>query len=430
MWKRILLFLPVLIPLSLIAALIFGFVVVSGIREILPPAQITFAAGRPGGGYHAIAQEYHALLAADGIEVVILDTPGSMENARLLASGEADVALLQGGTPVADGLNLQAIAAVELEPFMVFHRPFEDRTVNLAEWGSLLVAAGEPGSGTRIAINNALQTLDLTVDQSRFLPIGGEAAATALLQEEVDLAVFVAPITAPYLEPLLTDPDIAIGTLRDGEALARQLRFMQLVDIPPAGLDYRARIPAERVELTAMLATLAIQGDLHPAVVNRLARAAQRIHAAPSVLSAEIELPSAEGTGLPMNLQARDVLSNPPGFLERVLPFWLAAQIARITLLIVPLLVLMVPLLRMVPGIYTWSIRSRIYRRYNELVAIDAEAEEVMTEDRRTELLARIDEMEHDAKMLGVPLSYQEHVFTLRVHIDLVRRRLLAARPA
>ncbi len=107
-----------------------------------------------------------------------------------------------------------------------------------------------------------------------------------------------------------------------------------------------------------------------------------------------------------------------------MLPYWIAAQITRVTLIVIPLLVLLVPLMRMLPGIYAWSMRSRVYRRYNELVAIDVEAEGEITGQRRDELLARLDQFDREAKGLRVPARYREYVYTLRLHIDLVRNKL------
>lgn len=421
----------VLLPLMVFAGGVAAYLTLIGIKEFLPPKALSMAVGRPGGGYDAIAQDYRRILARDGITLDILDTAGSMENSRLLARGAADVALIQGGVPVSEETRAEALAAVFVEPFFIFHRTDMAEAADPASWGGLRIAAGEPGGGTRMALNALIEGLGLGLDQSRFLPLGGADAARALLQDNADVAIFVAPIDAPYLAPLLADPDrIAIASLRDTAALSRRLPFVRSVDIPAAGLDYAARIPAERVPLTAMIATLAAQGDLHPALVNRLVRAAEEIHSGPVLLSDTLSFPSAEGASLPMNPQARAALSSEPGLLERILPYWVAAQITRVTVLLVPLLVLLVPLLRAVPGLYEWRMRSRVYRRYGRLTAIDAEAAGGLDDARRDALLGELDAMDAEAKSLEVPVKYRDAAYNLRLHIDLVRRRISAARSA
>lgn len=272
-----------------------------------------------------------------------------------------------------------------------------------------------------------LSRLEIDVDADQLLPLGGAEAADALIAGEVDVAGFVARIEAPYLQPLLRDPGIRVGSLRDAETLARLFPFAKAVDIPAGGIDYVARLPLEPIPVVATVATLAAQTDLHPALVNRFVRAAQEIHAGPSLLSADLRFPSVEGTVLPMDVHAREMLLTNPSGLERLLPYWASAQITRLTILLLPLLVLLVPLVRMVPGLYAWRMRSRVYRRYTELIEIDAEAEGSVTDARRAKLLDRLDAIDQEAKAVQVPLRYREYVYTLRVHIDLVRRKLTEA---
>jgi len=420
----------VILPLLVFAGLVAAYLGLVGLREIIPPNQLTMAAGRAGGGYDAYAQQYREILARDGIRLRILETAGSVENARLLEDGTADVALLQGGIPVAPSAGIEALAAITLEPFFIFYRSDLDDAADPTGWEGLRVAAGEPGGGTRAAIETVVEVLELDIDPGGFLPFGGADAAQALMRGEADVAVFVAPIDAPYLAPLLPRDKIAISSLRDAESLSRRVPFIHPADIPRAGLDYVARIPRERVPLLAMIATLAGQGDLHPALVNRLVRAAQEIHDGPILISDTLTFPSAQGASLPMKPQAAQTLAGAPGLLERLLPYWIAAQITRVTVLLVPLLVLLVPLFRALPGIYAWRMRARVYRRYRRLVAIDAEADAPMSEARRRRLLDELDAIDQEAKALDVPPRYREYAYTLRLHIDLVRRRLAGVEPA
>ncbi len=132
-----------------------------------------------------------------------------------------------------------------------------------------------------------------------------------------------------------------------------------------------------------------------------------------------------DGVVLPMNQQAAKLLENGPSALESLVPYWIAAQITRVTLLVVPLLVLLVPLFRLLPGIYAWSMRSRVYRRYNELVEIDNEAGTSLSENRKAELLEKLELIDCEAKKIEVPAKYREYVYALRLHVGLVRAKLL-----
>lgn len=409
------------VGLALVLALV---AVVVHSLGLLPPRSLTIAAGREGGGYDAVAERYRGILAEDDIDLVVVETAGSVENAALLRAGEVDVALLQGGVELSGADDVEALAAVFLEPVLVFYRGEVADAVDPSQWRHLKVAGGEPGSGTRAAMQTAIRTLDLQLSDGMLTPLGGADAAEALLAGEVDVAVFVAPIDAPYLTPLLHDDRIAIAPIRDSEALSRRLPYVRMVDIPPAGIDYARRIPEQRVALVAMIASLVASDDLHPALVDRLIRAAQRVHATPSIINDRMRFPTTEGLALPVNAQAAAALRSGPTTLDRLLPFWVSAQISQIALLLLPTLLLLLPVMRLIPGVYRWRMHARVYRRYGELLAIEREASDAPL-PRRRELLERLEAIDREARGVRVPVRFREYVYTLRLHIDLVRRKLL-----
>lgn len=418
-----------LLPSLLVVIAAVGMVVLAVVSlDLLPPRSVRIAAGAEGSGYHAVAEKYALILAEDDIETVILESAGSVENAALLAAGEADVALIQGGITLPQPNEVESLAAVFLEPVFVFHRPGVANAADPAAWGGLRIAAGGPGSGTRAAVEIALSTLDLAPSDRTLLPLGGADAAEALLRRDIDVAVFVAPIDAPYLTPLLHDDAVRIAPIRDSEALSRRLAFVRMVDIPPAAIDYAERLPPERVPLVAMVASLVARQDLHPALVDRLVRAAKRVHGGPDLVTGDLRFPTTGGIGIPANAHAAALLRDGPSPLDRYLPYWINAQISRIALLLVPVIVLSLPLIRVVPGIYAWRMHSRVYRRYGELVSIEREAQRGASGERRRWLLERLDAIDREAGSLRLPARYREYAYTFRLHIDLVRRKLLHER--
>ena len=63
---------------------------------------------------------------------------------------------------------------------------------------------------------------------------------------------------------------------------------------------------------------------------------------------------------------ARFYKSGPP-FLQRYLPFWVAVLFDRLIVLLVPIIALLIPLLKIAPSLYSWRVRSKVYRCYGEL---------------------------------------------------------------
>jgi hypothetical protein len=95
---------------------------------------------------------------------------------------------------------------------------------------------------------------------------------------------------------------------------------------------------------------------------------------------------------------------------------------------VLPLLVLIVPATRLAPALYRWRVRSRIYRWYGALMAIERDMlDERPPEEReavRGEIAERLEAIEAAVNGNKVPLSFADQVYVLREHINMVRRRL------
>ncbi|HEX6012981.1 MAG TPA: hypothetical protein VFY87_14510, partial [Geminicoccaceae bacterium] len=105
------------------------------------------------------------------------------------------------------------------------------------------------------------------------------------------------------------------------------------------------------------------------------------------------------------------------------LPFWAANFVDRTAILLIPLVTILVPLARLLPPVVTWQIQSRVYRWYGRLTEIEAairkRGEGGVDEARRE--LAWID---REISRIRVPLAYNNLVYNLRSHLDLVRGRV------
>jgi len=394
-------------------------------RDLLPPERVRFAAGSEGGGYHRIAQKYQTILAKDGIEVEILITAGSVENARLLADGTADVGLLQGGVPAGDGL--ESLGNIFLEPFFVFVRAAPDAApvpANVAKWTGLRLAAGGAGSGTRAAFLSLARAAGLKPDRNRILPLGGKDAAKALLAGEVDAALFVAPLDAPYLADLYRAETARMLTLAYLPALTSRLVASEQILLPAGAIRLDPPVPRQDTEMLAMVARLAAPPDLHPALVARLVAAARALHTRRSPIHDEGAFPNMETGDLPPDPYARDLLRTGPSVLQRYLPYWMVAQINRVAILLLPIVFLLLPLLRALPGLYAWRMRARVYSHYQDIRAIETAAEKASDPEALAAFDRQLAAIDEDLARLRLPLPYRNNAYTARMHVDLARRRI------
>ena len=101
-----------------------------------------------------------------------------------------------------------------------------------------------------------------------------------------------------------------------------------------------------------------------------------------------------------------------------------------VLLALIPTLFVLIPGLRLIPAIYRWQIRLRIYRSYRALLAVEREAFSNTTAQDREELLTRLAHIEKTANKLKVPASFADQFYVLRQNIIFVRNKLAASSQA
>lgn len=126
---------------------------------------------------------------------------------------------------------------------------------------------------------------------------------------------------------------------------------------------------------------------------------------------------------MPIAKEGERAINEPVPLLQRYLPFWIANLIERMWLVLGILLAVMLPLSRVVPPIYQFRVRSRVFRWYGRLREIENDFESGKASPQ--DLLVALDTLEAQAEKVSVPLSYADELYALRNHIHLVRKKLL-----
>jgi hypothetical protein len=105
----------------------------------------------------------------------------------------------------------------------------------------------------------------------------------------------------------------------------------------------------------------------------------------------------------------------------------------KLIILLIPILGVLYPMMRFLPGLYDWTMRSKVLRMYGELRLLEDEMANARGSggDMR-EVITRLDRLEEQANHLRVPVAYASMLYMLRNHIDLVREgvRKHAEKPA
>lgn len=416
------------------ALLLTGIALAIAIHYIkpAPPRRIVLATGRTDGAYHQYGLRYQAELAREGVTVVLRPTSGAVENVRLLLDPAAgvDIAFVQGGvgaaTPNAD---LVSLGSLYFEPLWVIARGLRDAD-DLQGLRGRRVAVGPEGSGTRALVDLLLRANGVSSPPATLLPITGLDAARALRGGEIDAAVFVASPESATIREAVTIPDVSLLGFSRADAYTRLFPFLSRLTLPEGALSLERDVPRREVALLSPTASLVVRPDFHPALITLFLVSASKIHSGAGVFERPRQFPSPDFTDFPVSDEALRFYRNGPPFLARYLPFWAAALVDRLKIMLLPLAVLLFPLLKIVPPTFRWRTRRKIYRWYDQVQAADVALCTPQPVEELDRLIARLDHVEHQVRQLPIPTAHAESHFHLRLHIDLVRAKILAARAA
>jgi TRAP transporter TAXI family solute receptor len=416
-WKKLA---WVLVPALVLVLVVFA--TLSRLVEPLPPRRITLSTGRENGAYYLFAKEYAKLAAADGFTVEILTGAGTVETLKRLAAGQAMAGFVQGGTAeAAPTEGLLSLGSLYYEPIWVFHR--RNRPLRgLNDLRGLSIQVGEEGSGVRPLALRLLRDSGVTPQNSSLMALTSEGAATALEAGRIDAAFFIMTPSVPLVRRLLLSPAVTPWSVRRTIAYTTRYRFLSTVALGEGAVDLVANIPNQDILLLTATATLVVREDVHPVIVRLLLKTAEIVHSRPGLFEAPNAFPSDTLVELPMHEVARRYLRKGPPFLERYLPFWIAVTVERWALLLLPLLGILLPLIRILPGLYNSQMRKRVTKWYGEVHDIDhvlshATPEQALAAgERLRSVQARL------AEIPALPQGLMGEYYDLKGHVETLIR--------
>ncbi|TXI76698.1 MAG: TAXI family TRAP transporter solute-binding subunit [Dechloromonas sp.] len=406
-----------------------GFVIAYQFVEPAPPKRIVITTGSDSGAYYHFAQRYATILARDGVTLEVRSSAGSLQNLERLKADEAQVGFVQGGViepksdpDEVDDSGLLSLGSLFYEPVWVFYRG-EQPLTRLTELRGKRIAIGAEGSGVRQLARQLLEANEVPVSD-RLLPLSGLVAAEELQQGRIDAAFVIASEKAPVVQVLLRSPGVKVMSFAQAGAYQRRFPFLTKLTFPHGVADLVRDFPPEDIKLLALTANLIIRDDLHPALQTLLLQAASEVHGKSGFFQDVGEFPSYKDQMLPLSPDAARYFKSGAPFLQRYLPFWLAVLIDRLIVLLVPVFALLIPLLKVAPAIYTWRVRSKVFRCYGELRFLEDDLKNHFDPARLEDYRQRLDALDEEASQLHVPLGFTDLVYTLREHVNLVRHML------
>ena len=409
-----------------------------------PPKRVVLATGSEQGAYAAFGKRYQEELKRYGIDVVLKSSVGSRENQRMLRDPkeEVQIAFLQGGSSETqrsdeedEKLPLISLGSIFYEPVWLFYRVEAARKVSkdgvlgdIAQLRGMRVNVGARGSGIPGMMNRLLRVNLMERDDIMRSNLDLTPAVVALLNAEIDVMAIVSAPESPIVQMLLQTPGIRLYEFAQAEAYARRYRFLSPVTLPRGVVDLSRNVPPRDIGLVASTCSLVAREDLHPALIQLFVQAAGRIHGGGGWISRTGQFPTPQNTEFPLARDAERYYRTGPPLLQRYLPFWLANLVDRMWVALFSIVAVLIPLGRVLPPLYIFRIRSRIFRWYRDLRQIENDM--ARNSAPAKELLDKLENLDAKVERVMVPLSYTDELYSLRSHIALVRDRLRGAKPA
>jgi TRAP transporter TAXI family solute receptor len=398
-----------------------------------PPDTITITSGPKGSTFLLTAEKYRKILARNGVKLKVLTSDGSLDNLRKLndPKSRVDVGFVQGG--VSTGMNLDRLVSLG----SMFHVPLvlfyhTDAPVTLiSELSGKRLAIGPQGSGTRVLSLILLKANGIEPGgPTELLDLGGDEAAQALVDGRVEATFLMGDSATPaVMRKLNWTPGIRMLDFVQADAYARRYPYLVKLDLPMGVFDFGKNIPTQDVHLISPTAELVARDTLHPALSDLLIEAAREVHGRSTLMQRAGEFPAPLEHEFRISPDAKRYYSSGKSFLYRSLPFWLASLADRALVVIVPIVVLLIPGLKLVPALYSWRVRSRIYRWYGALISLERSMLAHTSPEERAQLFKQLDDIEAEVNKMKMPLAYAEQFYVLRDHIKFVGDRYRQGTP-
>jgi TRAP-type uncharacterized transport system substrate-binding protein len=389
-----------------------------------PPSRITIATGPKGSTFEYFGKRYRARFARVGINLELRQTVGALENLQLLQDPKSgvEIGFLTGG--ISDGSHAPELLSTGLiynVPFWIFY-PSSTTLEGLPQLKGKRIAVGPEGSGTRFTAERILSKANISGKTATLLPFEGNAAIEALNDGKVDAVLIVGGSDAPAVRALLTNPRIRLMDFPTAEAFTRIFPDLVRLVLPKGAIEIDPPNPPDDVTLVGTTAKVLIRDNLHPAIVQLLARTMKEEHSGIGLFQRSGEFPSSFDPEYPMAQVAVDYYKNGPSFLAKYLPFWMTIYAQRLIAFSVAAIAIVFPAFSFAPRLYGWILQTRLRALYRRLRVVENALHRALSASQIAALQNELADI--DKATSTVPMRNSDLYFMLRYHLNQTRSRL------
>jgi len=409
--------------------IVFGvvFLVLIGFISFQPKLkkELKLATGPIGSDSYAYGLSYQSLLLSEGVNLILVPTKGSLDTLGYLNENQADIGFVQSGILANKSeYNLESLASVYYQPMWIFYRNDGYRYNYLIEATGKKVGVSFTNDGNYELAKQILDANGITAETTELVYLYDNEAKEALKNKKIDIFITFANEQNSYVLSLFDEPTFEVLSLKRAKAYGQKFNSLKSLSIYEGAIDLYRNIPSEKIDNLSSVENLVARKGLPDELVRIFLKKVKVIHSGRNFFEGAENFPNLKYLDTTINAEAEVYLTLGDSWLEEIFPFWIATNIDRFKLLIIPLLGLLIPLLRSIVPLYVFTMRSKIFRWYKRVQRIELMVElsdGTNLEEIQTELSGL--KMEVQAKT-KVPLSYMGEYYNLLLHIELLEKKL------
>jgi len=375
--------------------------------------ELRLATGEVGSESYIYGMTYKSLLDEEGVKLTLVPTKGSLQTLEEIHQNKADIGFVHSGILQEDRkYNLQSLASVYTEPVWIFYRDDGYDINYIIETVGKNVGISSTNDGTLNLVKKIILSTGLENKISTILYKDNDAL-TNLKTKKIDFFITIASKQNDSIQELLKDENIKLMSVKRFQAFIQKYDFLTYINLFEGSIDLYRNIPSSDMNILSITQNLVSNVNVPNELIRIFLKKVKQIHGT-------IDLNKIDT--LP-NDEAKIYIENGESWLETIFPYWIASNIDRLKLFIIPLIWLIIPLFKSLIPLYIFKTRSKVFRWYSRLDKIKRRLknknEDIVKIRQDLEKL----KLEIDDKT-KVPLSYMGEYYNLIVHIELLETKI------
>lgn len=422
-----------LIELRMVA--IVFFLLIGGVIVYLKPfpfTGITIATSYKGGDWYQFGEGAIAPLKVRDIDVEVIATNGTIENAEELNDPKSRV---NAGFVYAAALSeeqqnkLYSLGSVSYDPVWIFYRnEIADKIKTIQDLTKYRVALAPKKSGSYILVKKLFEANGINIESnSHFVSSSWEESRANFLSGKADVYIFVATMLDPLVKELLHSPDLTLFNLSNAIAYQKKFNYLDAVIIPAGSIDIEKKLPVSDISLVATTTTLAVRKDMHPALQLALLMTSKQIIQDSSRLffSKRDEFPAYVDPSIPISPIARNYYNYGPPKSTEYLPYWLVVFIDRFWFLVLAAFAVIYPLSKLNFHLRRFRFIIRERTHYSMILNIEKEITgKKLSSEEKEKLLNKLEMINKQALQHFVPVGEELNYFLFLNALQLLRNKI------